>query len=344
MLISAFIIHKKAESFNDCQDRFSVNPDTKSIAVSDGLSQSIFQKIWASQLVQAYTDKVDWVPTPESVKELAPLWKAKVENFIKTEEANGKNPWRAKNSLAENRSAGATILGIRFQDQHWTYDVLGDSCLILIKNNHIEEIISSESTESFDNYPDYYDSNPKIVGKGRLKTDTRLWEDGETILLVSDPFSDFLAKNRGTNNEIKLVERILSINNHNEFENLVDEWRELGMHNDDSTLIIVKQDGSSEFHFEPYCIDNIAHLSQDESIRTATESRNKTIVSSTSKTNDALDREQLKNCLLKFFQEFFFEKNPGSLKGKKQMRHKLIKKLTYEIIDFLKTDGKANNN
>ena len=50
MDIRAFITHKKAETFSDCQDRFSINSDTKSVAVSDGMSQSFFQKIWAEIL------------------------------------------------------------------------------------------------------------------------------------------------------------------------------------------------------------------------------------------------------------------------------------------------------
>ena len=41
MKIRAFITHKKTEHFQDCQDRFCVNADTKSAAVSDGMSQSI---------------------------------------------------------------------------------------------------------------------------------------------------------------------------------------------------------------------------------------------------------------------------------------------------------------
>ena len=82
MLVSAFITHKMAERFSDCQDRFSISVDTKSIAVSDGMSQSIFQKFWAQILVDKYTDTIDWVPNLESVRELIPLWNAQVEKFL----------------------------------------------------------------------------------------------------------------------------------------------------------------------------------------------------------------------------------------------------------------------
>lgn len=334
MLISAFITHKKAETFKDCQDRFSVNPATKSIAVSDGLSQSIFQKIWANQLVHTYTDKFDWVPNMESVKELAPIWKNKVEEFIKSEEDKGNNPWRAKNSLAENRSAGATILGIRFQEQSWTFDVLGDSCLILINNNHIEEIITSEIKESFDNYPDYYDSNPEIGGKGELKTGRRYWNVGEAILLVSDPFADFLSKNKGTDKEILLVDKILGINSHEEFEGLVEEWRKLGMHNDDSTLVIIKQDGNNDFHLVPNCIDDITALA--EVCQQAEENTSNAVNSTTTDSSLTNDSRKLKDFILWLTGYFRKKLTKQTLPTINDRREKFIAEMIKEIEAELK--------
>lgn len=70
MDIRAFITHKKAETFSDCQDRFSINSDTKSVAVSDGMSQSFFQKIWAENLVDAFVDNSQWNLCGEQCKEI----------------------------------------------------------------------------------------------------------------------------------------------------------------------------------------------------------------------------------------------------------------------------------
>ena len=264
MLVSAFITHKKAERFSDCQDRFSVNPGTKSIAVSDGMSQSIFQKYWAQILAEKYTETADWVPNLESVRELSPSWDARVSRYLEEEEKAGRNPWRAKGSIARGFSAGATILGVRFVNDEWSCDVLGDSCFILIRNNHIEKLLTSEDVEAFDIYPDYYDSNPKKTGKGTLKSESGKVLPGDVILLVSDPFSDFLLKNKGTDNEPILVDRLIGVNSHDEFEAVVEEWRELGMHNDDSTLVIIKQDNSGDLNLIDGCIDNIEDLIADE--------------------------------------------------------------------------------
>ena len=56
MDIRAFITHKEAETFSDCQDRFSINSDTKSVAVSAGMSQSFSPNIWAEHLVDAFVN------------------------------------------------------------------------------------------------------------------------------------------------------------------------------------------------------------------------------------------------------------------------------------------------
>ena len=264
MLVSAFITHKKAERFSDCQDRFSVNPDTKSIAVSDGMSQSIFQKYWGQILAEKYTKTADWVPNLESVRELSPSWDARVSRYLEEEEQAGRNPWRAKGSIARGLSAGATILGVRFVNDEWFCDVLGDSCFILVRDNHIEKLLTSEDVEAFDNYPDYYDSNPKKTGKGTLKSESGKLMQGDVILLVSDPFSDYLLKNKGTGNEPVLVDRLIGINSHEEFEAVVAEWRELGMHNDDSTLVIIKQDKSEDLNLIEGCIDDIEELIANE--------------------------------------------------------------------------------
>lgn len=264
MLVSAFITHKKAERFSDCQDRFSVNPDTKSIAVSDGMSQSIFQKYWAQILAEEYTATADWVPNLENVRKLSSKWDNKVSHYLEEEEKAGRNPWRAKGSIARGLSAGATILGVRFNNDEWSCHVLGDSCFILVRDNHIEKILTSEDVKAFDNYPDYYDSNPTKTGKGTIKSESCKLMPGDVILLVSDPFSDYLLKNKETSNEPILLDRLIGINSHDEFEAVVAEWREQGMHNDDSTLVIIKQDKSENLNLKKGCIDDIEKLIANE--------------------------------------------------------------------------------
>lgn len=251
MKIRAFITHKKAEHFKDCQDRFSVNKDTKSVAVSDGMSQSYQQKIWAELLVTAFTKDTGWVPNLESVKELTPLWTEKVKNFIQNlKDTNAPQNLiiRNENALALRKSAGATFCGIRFNGSDWKGFVLGDTCLIEIVKNKIQKLYTSQSGDEFDNHPDYFDSNPLNNGKGIPLAIKGTLDESTTIIIVSDPFSDFLNEKQKLGKEEDFIKQLLAINNHDEFEKLVEDWRDnYNMHNDDTTLIIIEYDRNSDF-------------------------------------------------------------------------------------------------
>lgn len=324
MQIKAFITHKKAETFADCQDRFCINPATKSIAVSDGLSESIFQKIWADILVKQYVALTDWIPDLPSVRELSQTWFNMVNVFISEEEKNGANPWRAKNSIyVEQRSAGATILGLRCNGTKWTCHALGDSCLISVKDYRIQQIVPIH--DSFDNYPDYYDSNSGKEGKGVLKSFEGTLNAGDCLLLVTDPFSDYLSKFKGTGVDVELLKGLLSITNHDEFQTLVDKWRNDGMHNDDSTLVIVQDDGSTDFNLVANAIDDIDFLIQNQNMA------NSTTVDDSRKDDKMLQKicDDIRSLLLK---ELYNTKANKNNKGKGRS---IIGGLSKKKMDFL---------
>lgn len=255
MKIRAFITHKKAESFRDCQDRFSINRDTKSVAVSDGMSQSIFQKIWAELLVNEYTGNTAWHPhtfsdNQDAVKELCRKWRSQVNDLIGAMPENNVR-YRSERSLAEGRSAGATLVGVRFAGNKWNGDVLGDSCLLVVENNEIICFITSQDGDTFDNHPDYYDSHFEKKGRGKAIAIEGELRNGQTILLVSDPFSDFLKEHQLQHDEAAYIRELLQVDSHDAFEDLVRKWRdEYGMHNDDSTLIVIEPDGSEDFNIQ----------------------------------------------------------------------------------------------
>lgn len=246
MVIRAFITHKQAELFSDCQDRFGINPDTKSIAVSDGMGSTWQQKIWAQLLVDTYTDSTDWYPSNETIKPLCQKWRVKVADFIhnlKETNAPENMIYRNERNFAEGRSAGATFVGIRFNGKEWSGSVLGDSCLIEWDGDEAK-FNTSQDSETFDSYPDYFDSDAAKEGKGVPKPIEGSLTEGKYLLLVSDPFSDFLLEHSKQGNIAMYVQQLLSLASHDDFETLVCEWRKEGMHNDDTTLVIVEYDNS----------------------------------------------------------------------------------------------------
>ena len=260
MIIRAFITHKQAEQFADCQDRFGVAPDTKSIAVSDGMGSTWQQKIWAQLLVDTYTNSTDWHPSKEFIQPLCQAWRMKVSEFIqnlKDIKAPENMIYRNERNLAEGRSAGATFVGIRFDGSKWSGEVLGDSCLIEWDGNEAK-FNTSQDTDAFDSYPDYFDSNPLKDGKGTPKSIEGSLKDGTILFLVSDPFSEFMLEHSKQGDIAKYVRQLLSLASHDDFEALVDEWRKDGMHNDDTTLVIVENDNAGALTIT--YADNIAEM------------------------------------------------------------------------------------
>lgn len=336
MKIKAFITHKEHERFNDCQDRFSVNKDTKSIALADGMSQSIFQKIWAQMLVENYTTIEQWEPTIDSVRELGPIWHEQVMAMIPSLMPAAQR--RSRNSLAKGMSAGSTFVGIRFNEKKWEGWVLGDSCLIIVdKDNKIVRIETSQIGQ-FDSHPDYFDSNPNKEGKGHPKTISGELHKEEKLLLVSDPFSDILYVKQDTDEINILVSELLALNNHDAFETLVTEWREKGMHNDDSTLVIVEYDDNNDFQI--VCEDHInefieAEKLQEESLvlpsYTNAENLKDEIVHKAKTEEDSINEEckTLKDYIMEVSSSFI-DKLPRELSPKKK---KILKKQLSTLLE-----------
>lgn len=254
MKIRAYITHKAKERITDCQDRFAVNKETKIVAVSDGVSQSIFPDYWAELLVNHYS-QFGTLTNDERIN-LCDLWTQKVRKYIDDEKAKGNNPWRTESNLDEGLSAGATLCGVKFEDtDKWYCDIIGDSCLIKVDADNDIEILSSED-KKFDNEPDYLDSHPNKKGRGQFVNYHGTISESKKLILVSDPFSDFFYKHKSE--APQLIQQILNINTHEDFTFLVDDWRLKGMKGDDSTIVIVEWDNSSEF--------NIAYMDEIEAM------------------------------------------------------------------------------
>ena len=260
MKIRAFITHKLREHYSECQDRFCISSDSHAIAVSDGMSQSVFPDYWAEILSYSYAKNGHC--TNEDRKKLCGVWLKKVEDFISAERSNGKNPWRLQNCIDAQNGAGATLCGIQFIDaEKWIGHVLGDTCIIEVDITGKEPIkILTSEKKAFDSYPDYYESFPNKVGRGQIKEFTGKLSEGHCLLLVSDPFSEFFSNHKEHCSQ--WLRRILELKGHEDYCSLVDDWRHEGLHNDDSTLCIIEPDGSMDFNIEQE--DDITSLIEKE--------------------------------------------------------------------------------
>ena len=145
--------------------------------------------------------------------------------------------------------------------ENWVGHVLGDTCIIDVDITGKAPIkIYTSEDKAFDSYPDYYESFPNKVGRGQIKEFTGKLSEGHCLLLVSDPFSEFLSNHKEHCSQ--WLRRILELKGHEDYCSLVDDWRHEGLHNDDSTLCIIEPDGSMAFNIEQE--DDITSLIEKE--------------------------------------------------------------------------------
>lgn len=260
MKIRGFITHKQAEYYSDCADYFAINRESRKIAVSDGISQSFSPSEWSRILVQSYIEN-KWEPE-QDIKPLQSQWLNEVHANLNKLQKQGAVTYMMENMIDERESAGATFCGLSFDgDYNWVCNVLGDSALVKLSGNSIE--IFSSQDGSFNNRPDYFDSYvSQPVGK--IKTFRDKLDKGDVLFVVSDPFSELFQKSIENNTDKQIINKLLSIKNQDDFCNMVESLRaDFGMHNDDSTLVIIEYDGTRNFNIEQIVLlDELLEMEQ----------------------------------------------------------------------------------
>lgn len=256
MKLRAYITHKNAERYSDCADYFGICPQSKRVAVSDGVSQSIMPLEWAQILVKAYLEE-EWDPCMD-IQPQKKKWLHEAESYLEEQKRLGKNPWMLENCLRNQDGAGATFCGISFEcGNKWKASILGDSCLVVIDDKNCIIDIMSSKEGVFDNRPDYFDSFKERCGN--VKTYEGTLHEKQKMFLVSDPFSELLQKVQKTAEEQIVIEELLRIENYNQYLELVENFRKFyHMHNDDSTLVVIEHDGNDELNIvDEETLDNL---------------------------------------------------------------------------------------
>ena len=86
----------------------------------------------------------------------------------------------------------------------------------------------------------------------------------EALLIVTDPFAELFQLHQNDPEFIKKrFKEIINLNTHESFIELVERWRDdLGLHNDDSTLIIITDLTNNKFQIEYQ--DNLKEFIENE--------------------------------------------------------------------------------
>ena len=270
--VSAFKVSSSdKETISKCQDSFSVNTQTATFAVADGVSQSLYPDIWAEILTKNYTDSPNdfFVSDDNNNKILTGIlsdkyneaFQKRYDSLLPQEQRN------VKVKRIKTPYPAATFVGVKINNDEIIVECIGDSVLFHIDKTGIHSVCSMPHGEDgkihFDNRPQYLTLDTKNQN-GIVKTQDIPFAEC-TLLVMTDALAEWFDKL--DNFAGTAIEKLKELSNHNQFSEFVFDLRKKRqLKDDDTTLLVIKitEDGSKAIKCVAKHIDDINALKLGE--------------------------------------------------------------------------------
>ena len=241
---NSFIIHKEAESLDDCQDARHHNDDKGRYAIADGATRSFFPREWATLLVEHFCEgtdnSLDEIQKTKWQDWIAPIqdkWYAQVKGKVKE-----RNLFYLTNSFNAQRPAVSTFIGIEFNKDNGTWEamIVGDSCLFHRSDSGFRSYLI-ESSVDFTNRPEGFASFPKdnhaepTILHGNANP-------GDTFILATDALAKWILEHKEIGKLDATLDRLKAMETDEKFYQFVHKARhDKAVHlvNDDVTLMLI---------------------------------------------------------------------------------------------------------
>ena len=269
--VSAFKVSSSdKETISKCQDSFSVNTQTATFAVADGVSQSLYPDIWAEILTKNYTDSPNdfFVSDENNNKILTGIlsdkyneaFQKRYDSLLPQEQRN------VKVKRIKTPYPAATFVGVKIND-NITVEYIGDSVLFHVDKTGIHSICTMPHDNNakicFDNRPQYLTLDPKYQN-GIVKIKDIPLSDC-TLLVMTDALAEWFDKL--DNIEENAMPKLKGLSSHEQFSEFVSDLRKKReLKDDDTTLLVIgiTDDGSKAINCVAKHIDDINALKLGE--------------------------------------------------------------------------------
>lgn len=245
MNIKILQLHKRDSiEYKYIQDKYAVNLKNKTLALSDGTTQSFKSEIWADLITTHFVENPNF-----DVSQLILIFKNCVNNYKVVDFQFSTNPAKASLEKDKQLKGGtATFIGVKFLDEN-TIDVIsiGDSNLfILSKNNQLDSFPFSE-LELLDKNNFFLNSEQllqdKIEESCFFKKTIKI-QEGQKIILATDALSRLILQKPNA------IYDLILLNNFNSFhEFCLEHWKSKELQEDDISAIIIDIGGNNKIEY-----------------------------------------------------------------------------------------------
>ena len=238
---SSFIIHKEAESLEDCQDACAQNNEKRRYAIADGVTHSFFPKEWAALLVEHFCDNTDLsVARTDWRAWIAPIQQKWYEQI--KEKVCERNLFYLTNPFNSQESAASTFIGIEFSKDSgaWEAVIVGDSCLFHQSDSGFKSY-PIENSADFTNRPEFFASFAKD-NHSEPKFRHGKANPGDTFILATDALAKWILEHKEVGKLDTALDRLKAVKTDEQFCQFVHEARHdeaIRFVNDDVTLMLI---------------------------------------------------------------------------------------------------------
>lgn len=235
MDIKVLQIHKRASyEFKYIQDKYAINPDTKTFALADGTTQSFNSEIWAEIITKGFVTN----PTFNSI-ELISSFNNQVAEYKNANFEFSSNPAKASLEKAKKNKGGtATFMGLNFMTENKIEIIsCGDTNLFLLNSENKVIAFPFSDVDSLDANNNFINTEQLIENKideTFFKLKSIEYKSDDKIIIATDALSRLILKNPTTLAEILKIE---DFNQLNDF--CLKYWESKELQEDDISAIII---------------------------------------------------------------------------------------------------------
>lgn len=244
--------HKPKETPEDCADAWWVSDDNHRVAVSDGVTRSLYPGIFAEGLVYRFCVKSDEV-LPDSEAWLAPVrarWLEDAEKRVAKLKLKRDPAFINNRERLQTRTPGAaTFAGVKFMPEQGEggtakITVIGDSCLFIFVDGRFWEAFPCASSAEFDNQPkaflSYAEQKNLAVAQSLERPMLPPTAKSAHFILATDALAKWIFERHEKGENVLPV--LLALKTEDGFSNFVATERERDSQalNDDVTLVIIQ--------------------------------------------------------------------------------------------------------
>jgi Protein phosphatase 2C len=196
-------------------------------AVSDGASTAARAEVWSKLLTDAFVQGEDPLAT-DTLSTLRRHWQDRV--------CTPELAWYAREKVA--RGSAATFLGVWLDGNAYRMTAVGDSCLLHLSGQELVLVAPLTDWREFSRFPELVHTAPnRPVSPGHVWSGGGRLGDGDVLLLVTDAVAKYLLWQRSETG--RLPDILGHLGDDEQFAGFVEQARERGMANDDSTACVV---------------------------------------------------------------------------------------------------------